>query len=167
MNAAQTDRMMSSQSDMTAGAEAQQQAALRRTVGSGGGSLYDPSTGAAEREITSQRQSANQGARREIDTAAQAQNFEAQFAANRLLAAQADGGINSGNPYGQNGRYGTQTAQSQYGDNDPRRGGNIRPYGGYDLSPDNLNNTVTDQYEQDQAMQRLKAGSAPAYLNTR
>jgi len=166
MNAAQTDRMMSSQSDMSAAAESQQQAALRRAVGAGGGSLYDPSTGAAERELTAERQSANQGARRDIDTNAQAQNFEAQFAANRLLAAQADGGINSGNPYGQNGRYGASQAQTQYSDTDPRRGGNIQGYAGYNLDPTKMNNTATDQYSaQQQALKQVRQSGS--YLNTR
>jgi hypothetical protein len=145
MDEAQKARMLSSQSDMTAAAEAQQQAALRRTVGAGGGSLYDPSTGAAEREFAADRQAGNQLAKRDIDTSAQAQNWEAQFAANRLLAAQggSGGGNDASNPYGEGGRYGQASQQPTSTDpNSPQRGGNIRSYGGsMSMDPNKLRET--------------------------
>lgn len=161
-NPAQTDRMMSAQSDMNAAAEAQRQAALRRTVAAGGGSLYDPSTGAAEREITSQRQDANTMARRDIDTNAQQANFEAQFAANRLLAAQrADGGGGGGSsPFGPGGRYGYgDGGMAAYDDTDPRRGGNIRSYNGpLSLDPRNLNYAGGSQQAADRGFQQPGSG---------
>jgi hypothetical protein len=154
VDAATKANMLSKQSDMSAAMESQQNAALRRTTAAGGGSLYDPSQGAAEGENAEERQLANMASKRDIDLGAQQQNWEAQFAANRLLAAQSDGGINSGNPYGQYGRYGAppqqQTGAQVYGENDPRRGGNIQEYGGgLSMDPDNLNQAGGSQQTAD------------------
>jgi hypothetical protein len=168
VDAATKANMLSKQSDMSAAMESQQNAALRRTTAAGGGSLYDPSQGAAEGENAEERQLANMASKRDIDLGAQQQNWEAQFAANRLLAAQSDGGINSGNPYGQYGRYGAPPQQGQQtgaqpyqgpaqtpGTNypDPQRGGNIQGYQGLQLNQASLTNTLTDQYASGQQAQ--------------
>jgi hypothetical protein len=117
--------MMSAQSDMSAAAEAQQNAALRRTTAAGGGSLYDPSHGAAERENASDRQLANQEAKRDIDLKAAGTNYEAEFAANRLLAAQEDPYSGGGGSYG-SGSVGAPSATPG--------GDRVRGYSGWDLS---------------------------------
>jgi hypothetical protein len=108
MGAVQRDRLYSDQSDANTAAAAQQQSALRRTTAAGGGSLYDPSQGAAEREVTAARQGAQQGAKRDIDTKAHELNWEAQFAANRLLAADPNRYGHSVNVYGSGATAGAQ-----------------------------------------------------------
>jgi len=133
---AQKSGMMSAQSDMSAAAEAQQNAALRRTTAAGGGSLYDPSHGAAERENTSDRQLANQEAKRDIDLKAAGTNYEAEFAANRLLAAQED-------PYSGGGTYGSGSVGAPSA---TPGGDRVRGYSGqFDLSQGNLTTTNPDR----------------------
>jgi len=131
---AERANQVSTQSDMSAAAEAQQQQALARTTAAGGGSLYDPSHGAAERELTANRQERNQRSVNAIDTNAAQQNFDAQFAANRLL-------MWDGSPYATSSRYGSGTSggagQSYIDQYDPRRGGNIQG-SGLGFNPDNL-----------------------------
>lgn len=180
--------LVSRQSDMSAAAEAQQNAALRRTTAGGGGSLYDPSHGAAERETASDRQIANQQAVREIDLGAQQQNWEAQFAANRLLSGMSDGSYNS--RYDQSGPSTTKgadrvqaysgplsTAPSSLGttNTDPRSAGLTTPTAGVQPTaqpttsgiPSNVNMTY-EQYQQELArqeesrIQALVASASPA-----
>jgi hypothetical protein len=122
--------IMSAQSDMSAAAEAQQNAALRRTTAASGGSLYDPSHGAAERENASDRQLANQEAKRDIDLKAAGTNYEAEFAANRLLAAQEDPYAGGGGTYG-SGSVGAPSSTPG--------GDRVQGYSGqFDLSQGNL-----------------------------
>jgi hypothetical protein len=129
--------MMSAQSDMSAAAEAQQNAALRRTTAAGGGSLYDPSHGAAERENAADRQGANQEAKRDIDLKAAGTNYEAEFAANRLLAAQEDPYSGGGGSYG-SGSVGAPSATPG--------GDRVQGYSGqFDLSQGKLTTTNPDR----------------------
>jgi len=133
---AQKAGMMSAQSDMSAAAEAQQNAALRRTTAAGGGSLYDPSHGAAERENAADRQGANQEAKRDIDLKAAGTNYEAEFAANRLLAAQED-------PYSGGGTYGSGSVGAPSA---TPGGDRVQGYSGqFDLSQGNLTTTNPDR----------------------
>lgn len=80
------DQQFSTQSGMNAAAERQQVGGMRSRAAAGGGSLYDPSLAAGEGELAQTRQLANQAAQGQISTDASRTNYDAQFAANRLLA---------------------------------------------------------------------------------
>lgn len=90
--------MLSQQADMSAGAEAANAGALRNRAAAGGGSLKDPSMGAAEQELRSTRQAANAAAQRDIATKAQLENYNAQnqAAGNLGALAMSQGAFNVG-----------------------------------------------------------------------
>lgn len=76
--------------DMNSSAEAQQQGSLRQSVGSRGGSLYDPSFGAAEQANVENRQQANQrsyGNYNALQADAEGEDAQRQYADQRQQQA--------------------------------------------------------------------------------
>jgi hypothetical protein len=71
------DRVYGQAADMNAAAQGNQLEQLARAAAASGGSIYDPSYGAAERAATANRQLQNQGAMRDISTQAQLANYDA------------------------------------------------------------------------------------------
>lgn len=85
------DAQLGEQSDMNAAAENQRVSAMRSRAAAGGGSMNDPSLGAGGAEAASKRQTANATAKRGIGQQAQEGNWQAQFAANKLLSGMSPG----------------------------------------------------------------------------
>lgn len=71
------NRVYGQAADMNAAAQGSQLEQLARAAAASGGSIYDPSYGAAERAATANRQLQNQGAARDISTQAQLANYDA------------------------------------------------------------------------------------------
>lgn len=81
------NRIYGQAADSNAAANTAQDQMMQRQLAASGGSIYDPSYQAAQRENMSQRQVANQGTLRDIKIKAALENFTAQQGAARSLAA--------------------------------------------------------------------------------